>query len=69
MAKATLDAPVAAIHAGSQRSYGRPRIVRGLREQGIQVGHERVRNSRVKSSLIPQAQAHSSNALEVNSEP
>ena len=43
MANATLDAQVAAMHAGSQRSYGRPRIVRGLREQGVQVSHERVR--------------------------
>ena len=45
MANAALDAQVAAIHAASQRSYGRPRIVRGLREQGVQVSHERVRNS------------------------
>ena len=37
MANAALDARVAAMHAGSQRSYGRPRIVRGLRAQGIQV--------------------------------
>ena len=34
MANAALDAQVAAIHAGSKRSYGRPRIVRGLRKQG-----------------------------------
>ena len=31
MANATLDAQVAAIHAESHRSYGRPRIVQGLR--------------------------------------
>jgi hypothetical protein len=28
---------VAAIHAASQRSYGRPRIVQGLRGQGLQI--------------------------------
>ena len=32
MANAALDVQVAAIHAGSQRSYGRPRIVHRLRE-------------------------------------
>ncbi len=53
MANAALDAQVAAIHAGSQRSYGRPRIVRGLREQGVQVGHERVRNSLKRQGLRP----------------
>ena len=53
MANAALDAQVAAIHAGSQRSYGRPRIVRGLREQGIEVGHERVRNSLKRQGLRP----------------
>ena len=51
MANAALDAQVAAIHAGSKRSYGRPRIVRGLREQGVEVGHERVRNSLNRQSL------------------
>jgi len=53
IAKATLDAQVAAIHAGSQRSYGRPRIVRGLREQGVVVSHERVRNSLKRQDLRP----------------
>ena len=51
MANAVLDAQVAALHAGSKRSYGRPRIVRGLREQGVQVGHERVRNSLKRQQL------------------
>jgi putative transposase len=51
MANAALDAQVAALHAGSKRSYGRPRIVRGLREQGVQVGHERVRNSLKRQDL------------------
>lgn len=53
MANATLDAQVAAMHAGSQRSYGRPRIVRGLRGRGIQVSHERVRNSLKRQDLRP----------------
>jgi putative transposase len=53
MANAALDAQVAAIHAGSKRSYGRPRIVRGLREQGVEVGHERVRNSLRRQNLRP----------------
>jgi putative transposase len=53
MANAALDARVAAIHVGSQRSYGRPRIVRRLREQGVQVSHERVRNSLKRQQLRP----------------
>jgi len=53
MANAALDAQVAAMHAGSKRSYGRPRIVRGLREQGFQVSHERVRNSLKRQGLRP----------------
>jgi putative transposase len=53
MANAALDARVAAIHAGSHRTYGRPRIVRGLREQGVQVSHERVRNSLKRQQLRP----------------
>lgn len=53
MANAVLDAQVAAIHAASQRSYGRPRIVRGLHEQGVQVSHERVRNSLQRQDLRP----------------
>jgi putative transposase len=53
MANAALDAQVAAMHAGSHRSYGRPRIVRGLREQGVAVSHERVRNSLKRQDLRP----------------
>jgi len=52
-ANARLDAQVAAIHAASKRSYGRPRIVRGLRELGLCVGHERVRRSRQRQALQP----------------
>ena len=40
MANAALDAQVAAIHAGSKRSYGRPRIVLDLLKQGTPVSHE-----------------------------
>jgi transposase InsO family protein len=51
IANASLDAQVTAIHEGSQRSYGRPRIVRGLRDRGVAVGHERVRNSLKRQGL------------------
>ena len=53
VANAVLDAQVAALHAGSQRSYGRPRIVRGLRAQGVPVSHERVRQSLKRPGLRP----------------
>lgn len=53
LANATLDAQVAAIHVGSKRSYGRPRIVRQLREQGIPTSHERVRHSLKRQGLRP----------------
>ena len=53
IANAALDAQVAAIHAESHRSYGRPRIVAGLREQGVRVSHERVRNSLKRQDLRP----------------
>jgi putative transposase len=52
-ANATLDARVAAIHAASQRSYGRDRIVRNLRQQGERIGHERVRKSLQRQGLRP----------------
>jgi transposase InsO family protein len=51
MANAALDAQIAAIHEGSDRSYGRPRIVRSLRDCGIQASHERVRNSLNRQGL------------------
>jgi len=53
MANAALDVRVAAIHAGTKRSYGRPRIVRDLRAQGVRVSHERVRNSLKRQGLRP----------------
>lgn len=49
-ANAALDVEVAAIHAQSQRSYGRPRILRDL---GRPVGHERVRQSLLRQGLRP----------------
>lgn len=53
LADGALDARVAAVHAQSRRSYGRPRIVRELNDQGIEVGHERVRNSLKRQGLRP----------------
>jgi transposase InsO family protein len=52
-ANARLDAQVAAMHAASKGSYGRPRIVRGLRAQGVRVGPERVRRSLQRQALRP----------------
>ena len=52
-ANAALDARVAAIHAETRQSYGRPRILRALQTQGITVGHERVRQSLLRQSLRP----------------
>ena len=52
-ANATLDVHVAVIHALSKRSYGRPRVLRELHKQGVQVGHERVRNSLKRQDLRP----------------
>jgi len=51
IANAALDAQVAVIHQENQCSYGRPRIVRGLRVRGLQVSHERVRNSLIRQGL------------------
>lgn len=53
MVNAALDAQVAVIHANNNRSYGRPRIVRALRERGLPVGHERVRRSLKRQGLCP----------------
>ena len=51
IANTALDAEVAAIHKGSQCSYGRPRIVRNLRDRGFQVSHERIRKSLNRQGL------------------
>lgn len=53
LSNAALDVQVASLHAQSKRSYGRGRIVRGLRAQGLQVGHERVRKSLRRQGLRP----------------
>ena len=53
LANVALDAKVASIHAISGQSYGRPRIVRHLQDQGIVVGPERVRRSLVRQQLRP----------------
>lgn len=52
-ADSLLDVQVAAIHAQRRRRYGRPRILLELREQGLQVGHERVRKSLRRQGLRP----------------
>ena len=53
LANAALDARVAALYAESDQSYGRPRIVKGLRDEGLSVGHERVRRSLRRQGLRP----------------
>jgi len=50
-ANAELDARVAAIHAESGRTYGRPRVHQALRDGGLRVGHERVRRSLRRQGL------------------
>jgi transposase InsO family protein len=44
---------VAALHAESDRSYGRPRIVEALVAEGTPAGHERVRQSLLRQGLRP----------------
>jgi putative transposase len=53
LANAALDARVAAMHATYRRSYGRPRITQALHQQGMKVGHERVRKSLQRLQLRP----------------
>ncbi len=53
LANAVLDAQVATIHAESRQSYGRERIVRALRQRGVNAGHERVRRSLGRQALRP----------------
>jgi putative transposase len=50
-ANARLDAQVAAVHAASGRSYGRPRIQRALSARGVYAGHERIRRSLIRQGL------------------
>jgi len=53
LANQALDAQVAAIHRDSRRSYGRPRIVQQLRQQGQCVSAEWVRQSLQRQGLHP----------------
>jgi transposase InsO family protein len=53
LANRVLDAKVAVIHRESRRSYGRPRIVQQLRQQGEYVSAERVRRSLQRQGLRP----------------
>ena len=53
VANAALDARITAIYESSKRSYGRPRIVRSLRDCGVPVSHERVRKSLKRQGLGP----------------
>ena len=52
-ANSALDARVAALHAESGQSYGRPRLVEALMAEGCRVGHERVRQSLLRQGLKP----------------
>ncbi len=52
-ANAALDVAVSTIHRASRGSYGRPRIVRQLREQGQSASAERVRRSLLRLGLRP----------------
>lgn len=49
----SLDALIAVIHRESKGSYGRPRIVQALRQQGWRVSGERVRRSLLRQGLRP----------------
>lgn len=53
LANQALDTKVAAIHQGSRRSYGRPRITQQLLQQGECVSAERVRQSLKRQGLCP----------------
>ena len=50
---ASLDARIAVIHRESKGSYGRPRIIQALRQQGLRVGSERGRRSLLRQGLNP----------------
>lgn len=52
-ANAVLDVHVASIHAQSDETYGRPRIVEHLQRSGHVVGHERIRQSLLRQGLSP----------------
>jgi hypothetical protein len=51
LANRVLDAKVAVIHAEGKQGYGRVRITRRLRQQGVRIGAERVRRSLCRQNL------------------
>ena len=53
IANVVLDVHVASIHAQSDQTYGRVRIVEQLRSNGQFVGHERIRQSLLRQGLRP----------------
>ena len=53
VACSVLDVQVATLHAENKQRYGRPRIVRTLRSQGLPVGTEQVRQSLKRQQLKP----------------
>jgi putative transposase len=46
-----LDVEVRALHEASHKADGRPRLVRALKNKGINVGHEKVRQSMLRQHL------------------
>lgn len=48
-----LDKQVAALHAQSRATYGRPRLVQALAAQGVKTSAERVRRSLIRQGLRP----------------
>jgi transposase InsO family protein len=51
LANQSLDAQVAVIHAEGKQGYGRIRITRRLRQSGMRIGAERVRQSLLRQRL------------------
>lgn len=51
--RAALDAKIAALHARSRVTYGRPRLVKELAASGIKTSAERVRRSLVRQGRRP----------------
>lgn len=52
-ANIALDQRVLQLHVDSGRSYGRPRLLRALKAQGVRVGAERIRRSLQRQQLRP----------------
>jgi putative transposase len=45
------NARVCALHVASNRTDGRPRLVHALRDEGLRIGHEQVRQSMLRQHL------------------